>query len=105
MSTGTGPGTKGVHTMAPDPRPAQAERAADFMALHREGVTLAELDSACDLGSASKVIAEMRGPLGYGIRRGWRLVPCAYGSAPRRRRIYILTSWPAPARQLTLPLE
>jgi hypothetical protein len=88
-----------------DTRAAQAERAADFMQRHPEGATLAELDSACDLGSPSKVIAEMRGPLGYGIRRGWRLVPCAYGSAPRRRRIYILTSRPAPARQLALPLE
>ncbi len=89
-----------------DTRAAQAERAADFMQRHPEGATLAELDSACDLGSASKVIADMRGPLGYGIRRGWRPVPCAFGTAPtRRRRTYTLTHRPALARQLALPLE
>jgi hypothetical protein len=91
--------------MAPDPRPAQAERAADFMELHPEGVTAPELDAACDLGSATKVLSDMQHRLGYGIGRGWRLVPCAFGNAPRRRRAYFLTHRPQPGRQLALDLE
>ncbi|MBS0402246.1 MAG: hypothetical protein U1E95_05315 [Rubrivivax sp.] len=43
--------------------------------------------------------------LGYGIRRGWRLVPCAFGHAPRRRRVYFLIHRPAPGRQLALALD
>lgn len=54
----------------PDTREAQAERAADFMALHPEGSTLAEIDAAADLGSPTKVLSAMRRELGYGIRRG-----------------------------------
>lgn len=92
-------------TAAPDPRPAQAKRAADYMERHPEGCTLAELDAACDLGSPSKVLSDMAGRLGYGTRRGWRLVPCLFGKAPRRRRIYFLTHRPSPLRQLALPLE
>lgn len=92
--------------MAPaDPRSAQAERAADFMEMHPEGVTLPELDAACDLGSATKVLSDMKHRLGYGIRRGWRLVPCTFGDAPRRRRAYFLTERPRPSRQLALPLD
>jgi hypothetical protein len=86
-----------------DARPAQCERAADYMEGHPEA-TLTELDAACDLGSPSKVLSLMPG-MGYGIRRGWRLVPCAFGKAPRRRRTYALTHRPAPVRQLCLDLE
>lgn len=88
-----------------DARPDQAERAADYLQAHPEGCTLPEIDAACDLGSASKVLSDMAGPLGYGIRKGWRLVPPACGRATRRRRIYFLTHRPALARQLPLPLE
>ncbi len=89
----------------PDPRTAQAERAADYMEPRPAGVTLAELGTACDLGSASKVISDMAGPLGYGIRRAWRHGLCRFGEGARRRRVYILTSRPALARQLALPLD
>ncbi len=89
---------------APDPRDAQASRAADFLELH-PGSTLREIDSACDLGSPSKVLAEMVGRLGYGIRKAWRPMPCAFGRAPRRRRVYFLTYRPEPARQLALGLD
>lgn len=87
-----------------DTRPDQAERVADYLEAH-PAATLREIDAACDLGSASKVLSDMAGPLGYGIRRGWRLVPSACGKAPRRRRTYTLMSRPTLARQLTLALE
>jgi hypothetical protein len=85
-----------------DTRPEQAERVADELERHPEGCTLRELDSACDLGSPSKVLSDMRRRMGYGIRRGWRLVPVAFGKAPRRRRTYTLTHRPTPLRQLPL---
>ena len=87
-----------------DSRPEQAERTADYLETH-PAATLAEIDAACDLGSASKVLSDMARRLGYGIRRGWRRVPCAFGKAPRRRRTYTLTHRPAPARQLALDLD
>lgn len=86
-----------------DARPAQCERAADYLEAH-PGATLADIDAACDLGSPSKVLSEMP-RMGYGIRRGWRLVPCVFGAAPRRRRTYTLTHRPTLARQLALDLE
>lgn len=86
-----------------DDRPAQAERVADYLELH-PGASLRELDAACDLGSPSKVLSDMPG-LGYGIRRAWCLVPCAFGDAQRQRRTYYLTHRPALARQLALNLE
>lgn len=89
----------------PDPRTAQAERAADYMERHPAGVTLAELGAACDLGSSSKVVSDMAGPLGYGIRRAWRHEPCRFGKGARRRRVYILTGRPTTARQLPLPWD
>ncbi len=90
---------------AADPRTAQAERAADFMERHPHGVTAADLEASCDLGSATKVLSDMAGPLGYGIRRDWRRVPCAFGKGERRRRVYVLTSRPTPGAQFALDLE
>jgi hypothetical protein len=90
---------------AADSRPAQAERAADFMEAHPEGVTAAELEAACDLGSVTKVLSEMVRRLGYRIARTWRRVPCRYSRATRRRRVYLLVSRPTPPRQLALPLD
>ena len=84
-----------------DTREEQAERVADYLAQH-PACTLAELDSACDLGSPSKVLSAMARDLGYGIRRGWRRVPSAVGKADRLRRTYTLTHRPARARQLHL---
>lgn len=90
---------------AVDTHEAQAVRVADYLAEHPEGRTLPELDSACDLGSASKVLSAMARDLGYGIRRDWRRVPSTVGKAPRRRRTYILTYRPTRARQLPLFLD
>ena len=87
----------------PDPRDAQAARAADFME-RCPGSTAKEIDAACDLGSASKVLSVMP-VMGYGIRKAWRPTPCAFGRAPRRRRVYFLTHRPEPARQLALGLD
>jgi hypothetical protein len=87
-----------------DTHEAQAERLADHLARHPES-TGAELSAACDLGCASKVLSAMARDLGYGIRRGWRWVPCASCTKRRHVRTYILTHRPAPARQLSLALE
>jgi hypothetical protein len=89
-----------------DTREAQAERVADFLEAHPEGATLAQIDAACDLGSATKVISAMRRELGYGVPRGpSRWVPCVGGTKSRRVATFILTHRPAPAAQLALPLE
>ena len=88
-----------------DTREAQAARAADHMELHPEGVTAAELDAACDLGSRTKVLSAMWRDLGYGIRRAKRLVPCVAGTKARRVRVYFLTHRPVPAAQLPLDLR
>ena len=89
----------------PDTREAQAERAADFMTLHPEGSTLAEIDAAADLGSPTKVLSAMRRELGYGIRRGPdRWVMCARGAKLRHVRTYVLLHRPARAEQLPLDL-
>jgi hypothetical protein len=93
------------HAIPTDSRRAQAERAADFMEAHPEGVTPTELETACDLGSVTKVISEMVHRLGYRIARTWRRVPCRFGGATRRRRVYLLVSRPTPPRQLALPLD
>ncbi|MFM9914317.1 MAG: hypothetical protein ACKVOX_00805 [Rhizobacter sp.] len=89
-----------------DTREAQAARAADFMELHPDGVTLAEINAAADLGSPTKVHSDMRGKQGYGIRRGNdRAVRCAGGTTARRVRTFVLTHRPAKPHQLSLTLE
>ena len=87
-----------------DTHEAQAERVADHLTQHPDA-TGAELAAACDLGCVSKVLSAMARELGYGIRRGWRWVPCASGTKRRYVRTYTLTHRPAPARQLPLPLD
>lgn len=87
-----------------DTHEAQAERLADYLAQHPDS-TGAELAGACDLGCVSKVVSAMARELGFGIRRGWRWVPCANGTKRRHVRTYTLTHRPAPARQLPLPLD
>jgi len=87
-----------------DSRGAQAERVADYLAPHPDA-TGAELAAACDVGSVTRVLSAMVRELGYGIRTGWRWVPCVNGTKRRRVRTYSLTHRPALARQLALPLE
>ena len=82
-----------------DTHQAQAVRVADCLEAHPEGCTGLELMQACDLGCSTKVLSAMRKEMGYGIRKGWRCVPCVDGTKSRRLRVYILTHRPAPAAQ------
>ena len=76
------------------------------MEMHPQGVTLIELDAACDLGSRTKVISDMTRHLGYGIARGPdRWVPCAHHTKWRQVHTYILLHRPAKPAQLSLSLE
>ena len=88
-----------------DTREAQAMRVADHMERHPEGVTAAELNAACDLGSPTKVLSAMWRELGYGIRRDKRRVPCVAGTKARRVRVYFLVHRPVPVAQLPLDLQ
>jgi len=89
-----------------DTREAQAERAADFMEKHPEGVTAAEIDAAADLGCRTKVLSAMRREFGYGIAHGPdRMQTCARGTKRRRVRTYLLTHRPTKPLQLSLNLE
>jgi hypothetical protein len=87
-----------------DTRPEQAERLADYLDTHPEA-TASEMAAACDPGCVTRVLSAMVRELGYGIRKGWRWVPCAHGRKRRRVRTYTLTNRPERARQLALSLE
>jgi hypothetical protein len=57
--------------LAGDTHAAQAVRAADFMELHPDGSTVAEIGAAADLGSPTKVLSSMRKLLGCAFQRSW----------------------------------
>ena len=77
-----------------DSREDQMRRVADCLESAPEGwATLHELDRACDLGSASKVISTMPAA-GYGIARRWGKVPRGDGTRFRRVRSYRLLHRP-----------
>ncbi|MFZ2648562.1 MAG: hypothetical protein WA210_00520 [Burkholderiaceae bacterium] len=89
-----------------DTRAAQAERVADHLERHPEGLTLVELNAACDLGCATKVVSAMALELGYGIGHGpRRRVECVNGTKWRSVRTYTLLHRPANGVQLSLVLE
>jgi len=71
-----------------DTRLAQMERAAHYLEHHPDS-TAKEIDAACDTGGTFKVLSEMR-VHGYGIRKGWRNVPCDHGTRTRQVRTYRL---------------
>ena len=75
-----------------DTRPAQMERAAEFLTNHPDS-TAKEIDTACDTGCITKVLSDMR-VTGYGIRKGWRNVPCDHGNRTRNVRTYRLLHRP-----------
>lgn len=89
-----------------DTRPAQAVRVADFLEKHPDS-TLKEIDAVCDTGCISKVLSDMPRDdlygMGYGIRRGWREVPCAGGSRTRNVRTYTLLHRPKAQPDLFTP--
>lgn len=78
-----------------DTRPAQAARVADYLELNPNS-TAKEIDSACDVGSVTKVLSEMPA-MGYGIGRAWRWhdVLCTGGQHSRQVRTYALTHRPS----------
>ena len=88
-----------------DTRAAQAIRVANYMERHQEGVTAAEINAACDLGSPTKVLSTMWCELGYGIRRDQRRVPCVAGTKARRVRVYYLVHRPVPFVQRSLDFQ
>ncbi|MDO9145117.1 helix-turn-helix domain-containing protein [Rhodoferax sp.] len=87
-----------------DTRPAQIERVADFLEQHPHS-TAKEIDAACDVGSVTKVISDMRG-LGYDIGRAWRWrdVSCAGDGRSRMVRTYALIYRPNTQPDLFTPL-
>ena len=72
-----------------DDRAGQAARVADYLELHPAS-TGREIDAACDTGSVTKVISVMQKQLGYGIKKGYRYVPCVGGLRTRKERTYSL---------------
>jgi hypothetical protein len=75
-----------------DTRPAQMERTAHDREHHPDS-TAKEGDAARDTGCITKVLSDMR-LMGYGIRKGWRNVPCDHGNRTRNVRTYRLTQRP-----------
>jgi hypothetical protein len=86
-----------------DDRAGQAVRVAEFMQLHSEGVTTSEIQQACDPGSVTKLLSEMRSRLGYVIRRELCREVCANGTKQRKRWRFILVSRPSEAQQNLFP--
>lgn len=84
-----------------DARPAQASRVADYLEPHPDS-TGKEIDAACDTGCITKVLSDMP-RMGYGIRKGWRLILCAGGTVTRRVRTYSLTHRPETQPDLFSP--
>lgn len=78
-----------------DTRPEQVERVADYLEKHPDS-TAKEIDTACDMGSVTKILSDMP-RLGYGVRRGrcWRDVACGGVLRSRRVRTYALTYRPS----------
>jgi hypothetical protein len=94
-----------MHTSALpfDRREDQATRAADFMELHPEGVTTADIIRECDPGSVTKLLSDMRLKYGYVIRKVQGREVCASGTEQRRRPRFILVSRPSQAQQNLFP--
>lgn len=86
-----------------DTRPAQAARVADYLELNPHS-TAKEIDLACDVGSVTKVLSDMR-VMGYGIGRAWRWhdVLCAGGQRSRHVRTYELLHRPTAQPDLFTP--
>jgi hypothetical protein len=59
------------------------------------GCTLRELEQGADLGSATKVISEMKGRFGYRVHSQPDRVPCRDGKHSRKVMRYWLEAWPA----------
>jgi Helix-turn-helix domain len=86
-----------------DKRNDQCVRAADYMEAH-PGCTLRELDSAADLGSASKVISEMK-KRGYRLRTERDRIPTRDRKHSRPIKRYWLVSRPEQSQQELFPIQ
>ena len=84
-----------------DTRHAQFERVADYLEAN-PGSTLKQIDAACDLGSPTKVISEMR-RTGYGLRITWQYEACVRGSKLRQVNAYDLLARPRDAQRSLFP--
>jgi len=62
------------------------------------GTTLRQIEDACDTGSVTKVISEMKRH-GFGLRRELRPVTCNGGANARRVACFWLTHMPDPEPQ------
>jgi len=92
-----------IASLPPDDRAGQAERVADFMDQHPEGVTTAQIETACEPGSVTKLLSVMRKSLGYAIRREWVIEICQSGTKKRRRYRFYLKSRPDKKQQDLFP--
>jgi hypothetical protein len=80
-----------------DSRAAQIQRVASFLASN-PGATRKDIDEACDTGSITKVLSEMR-RRGYGLRSERRPVFVNGRSCSRPMAHYWITEWPAQTKQ------
>ncbi len=87
-----------ISVLPMDDRPGQILRVADFMEQHPEGVTIPQIDAACDTGSTTKLVSDMRKKMGYLIRAERIKVPCVNDTKLRPRNKYILLSRPTNAQ-------
>lgn len=85
--------TPGPQFLPIDTRAAQCVRAGHYMEAH-PGCTSPELHAGADLGSATKVISEMRRH-GFQVRRERVRVLCRDGKHSRSVIRYYLDAWPA----------
>lgn len=77
-----------------DTRLNQAARTADLMELNPAGVTVKQINEACDPGSATKLISVMRREMGYSIKSIHTNTACNWDTKSRRTTFYILLARP-----------
>lgn len=80
-----------------DDRPGQILRVADYMEQHPEGVTIPQIEAACDPGSVTKLLSVMR-KTGYIFKKIRSTEICQNGTKQRNRWLFILVSRPANAQ-------
>jgi hypothetical protein len=87
------------NTLPIDDRVGQAFRVAKFMELNPKGVTIPQIQAACDPGSATKLLSVMRKEFGYVITKKLNYEICLGGTKRRERPLFVLVSRPANVQQ------
>lgn len=82
-----------MNTPERDNREAQASRVADYLETRPDGATRSEIEHACDPGSVTKLLSEMRRRLGYVITKRCGAEMTKAGTR-RRTVLYVLVSRP-----------